>query len=59
METNFVYTYYDQNILNDSRTFSVGVFLETQITNYLKVRVAGGYQKIISIAAAASTISTI
>lgn len=46
VEGNFVHTYYDQNILNDSDTFSIGAFLETQITSYLKVRVAGGYQKI-------------
>jgi hypothetical protein len=46
LEGSFVDTYYDQNILNDSRTYSVGAFLETQITSYLKLRVAGGYQKI-------------
>jgi hypothetical protein len=46
VEGSFVDTYYDQNILNDSRTYSVGAFLETQITSYLKLRVAGGYQKI-------------
>ena len=41
-----VFNYYDQHILNDSTTYSVGGFLETQITNYIKVRVAGGYQHI-------------
>ena len=46
LEGAFVDTYYDQNILNDSRTYSAGVFLETQITSYLKLRVAGGYQNI-------------
>jgi hypothetical protein len=46
IETAFVHTYYDQNILNDSDTYSAGAFLETQITNYLKLRVAGGYQSI-------------
>ena len=46
VEGSFVDTYYDQNILNDSRTYSVGAFLETQLTSYLKLRVAGGYQKI-------------
>jgi hypothetical protein len=45
-EAAFVYTYYDQNILNDSKTYSVGGFLETQITSNLKLRVAGGYQNI-------------
>jgi hypothetical protein len=46
LEGNVVDTYYDQNILNDSWTYSGGAFLETQITSYLKIRVAGGYQKI-------------
>ena len=46
LEGAFVDTYYDQNVLNDSITYSAGIFLETQITNYLKLRVAGGYQNI-------------
>src|ERR1044071_691085 len=46
LEGAFVDTYYDQNVLNDSIAYSAGVFLETQITNYLKLRVAGGYQNI-------------
>jgi hypothetical protein len=46
LEGNVVDTYYDQNILNDSWTYSGGAFLETQVTSYLKVRVAGGYQAI-------------
>jgi hypothetical protein len=46
LESSVVYTYYDQHFLNDSTTFSVGVFAETQVTNYLKIRVAGGYQGI-------------
>jgi len=46
LEAAFVDAYYDQNVLNDSITYSVGAFLETQITNYLKLRVAGGYQNI-------------
>jgi Putative beta-barrel porin 2 len=46
VESNAVFTYYDQHFLNDSTTFSIGVFAETQVTNYLKVRVAGGYQGI-------------
>src|SRR3989440_10090306 len=46
LEGSFVDTYYDQNILNDSRTYSGGAFLETQLTSYLKLRVAGGYQAI-------------
>ncbi len=46
LETTFVTNYYNQNVLNDSNTYSVGAFVETQITNYLKLRVAGGYQSI-------------
>jgi hypothetical protein len=46
LEGSFVNTYYDQNVLNDSRNYSGGAFIETQITSYLKLRVAGGYQKI-------------
>ena len=46
LEGSFVTTYYDQNLLNDSRTFSGGGFAEMQITSYLKLRVAGGYQAI-------------
>lgn len=41
-----VFNYYDQHILNDSTTYSVGGFIETQITNYIKLRAAGGYQHI-------------
>ena len=39
-----VFTDYDQNLLNDSDNYSAGGFVETQITNFLKVRAAGGYQ---------------
>jgi hypothetical protein len=46
IEGSFVHTYYDQNVLNDSDTYSGGGFLETQITSYLKLRVAAGYQVI-------------
>ena len=46
LEGAWVDTYYDQNILNDSIGYSGGAFLETQITSYLKLRVAGGYQNI-------------
>jgi opacity protein-like surface antigen len=45
VEGTGVFTYYDdQTILNDSTTYSVGAFVETQLSSYLKVRVAGGYQ---------------
>jgi hypothetical protein len=44
VESNLVFAYYDENFLDDSTTFSVGAFLETQVSNYMKVRVAAGYQ---------------
>src|SRR5437762_12324428 len=40
LEGAFVDTYYDQNILNDSITYSAGLFLETQISSYVKLRIA-------------------
>ena len=43
-EANAVFTRYDKMVLNDNENYSVGGFLEAQITNNLKVRVAGGYQ---------------
>jgi hypothetical protein len=43
-EGNAVFSYYDQNIMNDSADFSVGGFVETQVTSYLRVRGAVGYQ---------------
>ena len=46
VEGSVIDTYYDQNVLNDSWTYSAGLFLETQLTANLKVRVAGGYQAI-------------
>jgi hypothetical protein len=46
IETTAVYDYYDQSFLNDSVTYSVGPFLETQLTNYIKLRASAGYQLI-------------
>ncbi len=46
LETSFATTYYDQNILNDSNAYTIGGFVETQLTNYMKLRVAAGYQLI-------------
>ena len=46
LESSYVFNRYDQDVLNDSNTFSIGAFLETQITSYVKLRVAGGYQNI-------------
>src|SRR2546421_3152551 len=43
-EGNAVFTRYDQSVLNDNEDYSVGGFIETALTNNLKVRVAGGYQ---------------
>ena len=43
-EGNAVWTRYDENTLNDSETYAVGGFVETQITNNIRVRLAGGYQ---------------
>ncbi len=44
LETSAVYNYYDQNFLNDSVAYSVGPFVETQLTNYIKLRASAGYQ---------------
>jgi hypothetical protein len=46
LETSYVFNNYDRELLNDSDTFSVGAFVETQLTTYMKLRVAGGYQMI-------------
>lgn len=46
LETSYVFNRYDESLLNDSNTFTAGGFIETQITNYVKVRLAGGYQTI-------------
>jgi Uncharacterized protein conserved in bacteria len=49
VEGNAVFTYYDQNsgseVLNDNDEYSVGGFLELAVTSNLKVRAAGGYQR--------------
>ena len=44
LESSGVFNYYDQSVLNDSVTYSVGPFIETQLTNYLKIRASAGYQ---------------
>ena len=44
VEGSAINTYYDQNILNDSLAYSAGLFLETQLTSNLRVRIAAGYQ---------------
>jgi hypothetical protein len=44
IESSAVYSYYNQDFLNNSVDYVVGPFVETQITNYLKLRAAVGYQ---------------
>ena len=46
LEASYVFNRYDEDLLNDSNTFSIGAFIETQMTSYLKLRLAGGYQTI-------------
>jgi len=46
IESYAVFNRYDQHVLNDSTDYAVGGFVETQITNNVKIRVAGGYQGI-------------
>ncbi len=46
LETSAVATYYGQNVLNDSNAYTIGAFVETQLTNYMKIRFAAGYQMI-------------
>ena len=44
IESAAVFNYYNQDFLNDSVTYSVGPFVEVQLTNYLRLRAAVGYQ---------------
>jgi Putative beta-barrel porin 2 len=46
IESYAVFNYYGKNVLNDSTDFAAGGFVETQLTNYIKVRAAAGYQMI-------------
>ncbi len=46
LESAIVFNYYNQDFLNDSVTYSIGPFVETQITNYLRLRAAVGFQAI-------------
>ena len=46
LESSYVFNRYEEDLLNDSNTFSIGAFVETQLTSYLKLRLAGGYQTI-------------
>jgi hypothetical protein len=44
VEGSAIDTYYDKQVLNDSLAYSAGLFLETQLSSNLRVRIAGGYQ---------------
>jgi hypothetical protein len=44
IESYAVFNYYDQHVLNDSTTYAIGGFVETQLTSNLKARAAAGYQ---------------
>jgi len=44
LEMAAVYDYYNEAVLNNSVSYSVGPFVETQLTNYLKLRASVGYQ---------------
>jgi Putative beta-barrel porin 2 len=44
LESYAVFNYYDQHVLNDSTDYAIGGFVETQLTTYLKLRAAAGYQ---------------
>jgi hypothetical protein len=45
-EANVVFTRYNKSTLNNNTDYNVGGFVEAEITNNLKARVAGGYQHI-------------
>jgi len=44
LEMAAVYDYYNEAVLNNSVSYSVGPFVETQLSNYLKLRASVGYQ---------------
>ena len=46
VEGNAVFTRYDQSVLNDNKDYSIGGLVEAEITNNVKLRLAGGYQRI-------------
>jgi putative beta-barrel porin BBP2 len=46
IESYAVFTYYDDTVLNDSTDYAIGGFIESQLTNYLRLRAAAGYQAI-------------
>jgi hypothetical protein len=44
VEGSAINTYYDENVMNDSLATSAGLFLETQLSSNLRVRIAAGWQ---------------
>lgn len=46
VESYAVFTYYGDDVLNDSTDYAFGGFVESQLTNYLRLRAAAGYQAI-------------
>lgn len=44
LESTAVYSYYNEHVLNNSTDASGGAFVESQLSNYLRFRLAGGYQ---------------
>jgi len=44
VEGNVVFTRFDHTNLNDNEDYSLGGFIEAQVTNNLKLRAAGGFQ---------------
>jgi hypothetical protein len=44
VEAYSAYSYYNQDVLNNSLDASIGGFVETQLSSYLRVRAAAGYQ---------------
>jgi Putative beta-barrel porin 2 len=46
IESYAVFNYYNDDVLNDSTTYSIGGFVESQVTHNIRLRAAGGYQSI-------------
>jgi len=44
LDSSVAYTYFNQNVQNDSTMFSAGPFVENTLTHYLKLRLSGGFQ---------------
>ena len=44
LDSAVTYTYYNQKVQNDSTSFNLGPYVETSLSNYLKLRASGGFQ---------------